>query len=290
MGILCLSSFQVHLLHYAIAFLNDLQFPPPLPPTSIKLQTIAMTLLLPFMKELPSGQKVIIVRASAEENPATVMAALDLPQPSSLLMLSGGAGLMSKEASEQLEDLFNALGQTILQEGVTVIDGGTQSGVVTLMGRALSQRDRKAPYIGILPAHAEVAPGGLTGEEVLEPHHSHFVLVDSQEWGGEVKLMYGIADHLSAQVPSLALLVNGGGIALQEIEWNVRQGREIIVLAGSGRLADEIASAKRRPDQQVQERIASVVRGGHLTLFDLSKPVTELTKLVRQKLLGEKAN
>jgi hypothetical protein len=99
--------------------------------------------------------------------------------------------------------------------------------------------------------------------------------------------MCDLATYLSAQSPSLVLLVNGGEIALKDIEWNVRQGREIVVVAGSGRLADEIAEAMHQPERKARDHIAAVVREGHLTLFDLSASPAELVKLLKHRLKGE---
>jgi hypothetical protein len=103
-------------------------------------------------------------------------------------------------------------------------------------------------------------------------------------WGDEVEIMYKLADYLSTKVPSVTLLVNGGAVSLHEVEWNVRQGREIIVLAGSGRLADEIANAVRHPEGNVRDRIATIVRNGRLTVFDIASPPEELGRLLEQRL------
>ena len=249
---------------------------------------------LTFVKEFPGGHQAIALRTGVEVAPAAVAEALELPLASSVLLLSGGAGGMSREELDRLANLFAAIGAFLAQENVTVIDGGTQSGVMALMGEALTRAGRTAPYIGLLPAHAQAGPGGLRGEDTLGPHHSHFVLLESDEWGSESKLMSDLATHLAAQAPSLVLLANGGEVALQDIEWNVREGREIIVLDGSGRLADEIAAAVRQRERKTpfmrdkkKKRVAALARQGRMTLFDLSAPPAELIKLLRRRLKGD---
>lgn len=191
---------------------------------------------------------------------------------------------MSPDTFQQLKKLFRAIGETLAELHSTVIDGGTRFGAVALLGEALAQANHAAPYIGVLPAHAEVNSNGLTGEETLEPHHSHFVLLESSQWGDEVQLMYELADYFSRQAASITLLVNGGSISLKEVERNVQQGREIIVIAGSGRLADEIAAAVRQPQTVTSERVAAVVQRGKITLFDLSEPTENFVKLLKQRL------
>jgi len=244
-----------------------------------------MSHLTTFVKEFPNGRQAVAIRTGVEADSASIAEVLGLPVSSAMLLLSGGAGLMSKKILNRLSALFAAVAEALAQEQVIVIDGGTEFGVMALMGEALAKAGRTAPYIGVLPAHAEIKPGGPRGEETLEPHHSHFVLIESEEWGSESKIMCDLATYLSAQAPSLVLLVNGGEIALQDIEWNVRQGREIVVLVGSGRLADEIAEAVRQPGRRMRDRIAAVAQEGRLTLFDLSASPTELVELLRHRLI-----
>ena len=45
----------------------------------------------------------------------------------------------------------------------------------------------------------------------LEPNHSHFVLVQSSEWGDEARKMLELSRAMNARV--VAILVNGGAIA-----------------------------------------------------------------------------
>ena len=163
-------------------------------------------------------------------------------------------------------------------------DGGTQSGVMQLMGEALAQSGYQVAHIGVLPAYADTGQVGVQAEDIMEPHHSAFVLVDGYMWGDEVETMYRLGGYLSATVPSVTLLINGGAIAMHEIEWNVRQQREVIVIAGSGRLADEIATAIQNPLANVRDRIATIVRDGRLTIFDVDSPPEALGRLLEQRL------
>jgi hypothetical protein len=242
-----------------------------------------MTRLPVLIKEFANGHKARAVRTNGKTDPAAVVAALNIPHPSGLLILSGGAGKMDHQ--DYLPPLFAAIGRLAAQHpGLIVIDGGTQSGVMKLMGEGLAGMAWAGAHIGVLPAGADIGRDGQKAEDDLEPHHSNFVLVDSKEWGDEVEMMYRLAAYLSAHVPSVALLVNGGAIALQEIEQNVQQGREIIVVAGSGRLADEIAGAIRQSEQAAREPIASLIRQGHFTLFDLSDSPDRLIDLLQQRL------
>lgn len=241
---------------------------------------------MPFVIQLPGGTQAVALRTGVEPDAAVVAEALELPRGVSVLLLSGGAGGMSPELLERMQPVFEAIAHAVVQTDTTVIDGGTQAGVMRLMGEALARVGRTAPHIGILPARAEVEPGGPVGEEILEPHHSHFVLIESDEWGAESRTLSDLATTLSAGAPSLALLVNGGEVALGDIEWNVRHGRQVVVLAGSDRVADEIAEAARQPEREPRDRIRRVVERGQISVLDLTAPPAELGKLLEETLAG----
>jgi hypothetical protein len=259
--------------------------------------------LIKLVKKFADGRQAVAVRAAVEVNPADLAEALELPTPTPTLLLSGGAGGMSEEEFERLSTLFASMGEVLAGEDVTVIDGGTDSGVMALMGRALADAGRTAPHVGVLPAHAEGWPGGPRGEEMLDPHHSHFVLLESDEWGAESELLCELTNYLAAGAPSLVVLVNGGEIAIKDLGYHVQYRREIVVFAGSGRLADEIARQARgggsldrliaglkallrgrfSPWQERQRRIEALARYDQLTLYDMSASSDDLVSLLRHR-------
>ena len=224
------------------------------------------------------------VRANGQTDPAEIAAALKLPPCTRLLLISGGAGQMTGQMFPRLKALFAEVGRVIAQQHGTIIDGGTQAGVMQLMGEALAQAGKNVAHIGVLPAYADTGQAGVLAEDIMEPHHSAFVLVDGYVWCDEVETMYRLGGYLYATVPSVTMLITGGAIAVHEIEWNVPQQREVIVLAGSGRLADEIAAAVHNPQANVRDRIASIIRNGRLTIFDVDSPPEALGQLLEQRL------
>ncbi len=236
------------------------------------------------IKTFNNGHQVLAIRTGSNRSPDQIVRALRLPHCSALLMISGGAGKMSTELFVQLVNLFNEVGKTVSKNSITVIDGGTQSGVMKLMGQSLLKFGRTNAHVGVVPAFAE-AGNGLVAEDILEPNHSGFVLVDGHHWGDEVDTMYGLAAYLSEDAPSVTILVNGGEISLLEVEYNVRQGREVVVITGSGRLADEIAEAVCHPNRNLRERVQAVVKDGNFTLFDIADPPSKLSHILKQRLL-----
>jgi hypothetical protein len=243
-----------------------------------------MSRLTTLIKKFPGGGQALAVRAPQDVHPSAIIAALELPKCSRLLFICGGAHNMPPDILNPLVNLFAEVGKLVRDDGITVIDGGTEAGVMRLMGQALRQAGAAVTHIGVLPAQAIVDDNGTRGEDILDPNHNYFVLVEGNEWGDETEVMYRLGDFLAADIPSIAVLIDGGGITLREIEKNVEQGREIVVITGSGRLADEIAYAIVNLDQHVRPRIAAVVRDGKFTLFNLIAPPNKLAEILKQRL------
>lgn len=234
-------------------------------------------------KKIPGNAAFPAVRVPRDGDPAEIAEALELPPALGVLLLSGGAGLMTEEVMAELRQSFETLARWVATNRITVLDGGTQAGVMRLMGEALAKVGHTAPHIGVLPAHAladESDPHGLTGEDMLEPNHTHFVLVEARQWGDEVDLLIGLAAHLQGSGPGLALLVNGGSVAAADMRAAVAAGFPVLVWGGSGRFADELAEAVTKQDIDMREVVAELAHSGKVKVFQLAQPEDTLTDIL----------
>lgn len=170
----------------------------------------------------------------------------------SFIILSGGASKMSDAAKAQLIALFGAF-STLAKSGMSfaVGDGGTKAGIMEAAGNAREACGGAFRLVGVSPA-PEIAPG----KTAIDPHHSDIVAVSNAPWlveqqgygwqpdwgfwGSETKAMYDIFGKMAEGKPSVCIVANGGGITLDEVKQNVKQGRKMIVVGGSGRVADGI--------------------------------------------------
>jgi hypothetical protein len=168
-----------------------------------------------------------------------------------------------------------------------VVDGGTDAGVMKLMGQARYLTQSHFPLIGVaakgtvcLP-DAEPPPGDFA---MLEPNHTHFLLVPGSLWGDEVPWIAQVAGAVAIEQPSLTVLINGGKIAWQDVANSVRVGRSVLVVAGSGRTADEIAVAIR--GDRNNQRANALVDSGLLHCMELQDGIEALKQQVTALLLG----
>jgi len=194
---------------------------------------------------------------------------------------------MTAESIDRVQNLFKALVPLIQELNVCIIDGGTDAGVMQMIGKARAAASATFPLIGVAPASKVAVPDTafLTADrKSVEPNHTHIFLTPGSHWGDESPWLSKIATTLAASTPSLTLLINGGNVALTEVAESVEAHRPVIVIAGSGRLADEIAAAIRFPELPSRGAIAQLIKSGQFILFDLSNPLTELTRLIREML------
>lgn len=180
-----------------------------------------------------------------------------------VLVLVGGAAGLEPGVEERLGGLFrDHLVPAVTRSGATVVDGGTESGVMRVMGSARSTTGASFPLVGVAAAGTVARPGDLDEEEAdaqVDPNHTHILLVPGDTWGDESPWLSAVATALSEDHPSVTLLVNGGEIAYDDVHRSLTAERAVIVLAGSGRAADVIASANLDPraDERAQRIVAS---------------------------------
>jgi SLOG in TRPM, prokaryote len=155
------------------------------------------------------------------------------------------------------------------------------------MGEAVAQHPGTCQLLGIAPkgkiAHPEIA-GASAGSDgtPLEPNHSHFVLMESNEWGGETTTMLELARAFNA--PIVAILVNGGAIAADEALQSVRNGWPLLVVEGSGRFADELSEAVRDGQSAKSAKIGEIARSGRVALFHVDGTAEKLRDELRRML------
>lgn len=185
-------------------------------------------------------------------------------KPSPTLVIVGGANGLSAEKLVELRSLFEqVLCPFIDSFNLTVIDGGTDAGVMQLIGQARQATGCQFPLVGVVVQQKAMLPSGsrLTDDvAALEPHHTHFILVPGCEWGDESVWIAESATVLSREKLSMTLLINGGAIALhQDVPNSLIHQRPVLIIAGSGRSSDRLANALngKTSDPELQDLVDS---------------------------------
>ncbi len=253
----------------------------------------------------PNGNTAWVVTPAKNAGYPEIREALGIQQPKALLMISGGAANMDESAKKALALLFSdGIASIAAEMEAMIIDGATQAGVVELVGLGVAEQGRQSELLGVAPDGKVTYPGQPTNgtgqsKTALDPNHSHFVLVKGNKFGDETTAMYGLAAELRQNAPVMTLLVNGGDISKQEVLQSVRRGWPVVVITGSGGLADELAERWReksaRPSfiQRVLQRpkealpikdpdIVEIIDTGDISLFPSDGRVEDLRVLLKR--------
>ena len=219
-----------------------------------------------------------------------IIGALDIKSQKAVLLIIGGADNISDELKPRLTQLFGrGVARAAANVNAAIFDGGTKAGVMEMMGQGVADRGFKSPLIGVAPLGLVTYPGSTSsGETALDPNHSNFVLVQGDAWGSETSTIYQLVSDLRNKLPAVALLAGGGETTRSEALQAVRQNLPLIVIEGSGGLADEIAAAwKARltlPDDPV---MAEIVADGRIELHLLANSVEGAERLIVRELGGD---
>jgi hypothetical protein len=234
------------------------------------------------------GNRAVVVTAPRDASAQAILNALKITSPRAVILLFGGAAGLDDSRKAHLVTLFaDGVTPVTAELGALIIDGGTQSGVMAMMGEAVARCPGTSQLLGIAPkgkiTHPEIAGTSAVSDGApLEPNHSHFVLVESNEWGGETGKMLELARAFNA--PTVAILVNGGAIAADEALQSVRNGWPLLVIEGSGRFADELSAAVRDGQVAKSAEVREIAHSGRVALFHVDDPAEKLRDELRRIL------
>jgi len=140
---------------------------------------------------------------------------LEIPHPRSAIVLVGGASGIGWLEKFPMRKAVSIVARLAEETQSVVIDGGTQAGVMTEIGRQRKHRQFTFPLVGV------VFDSLIMDEEpasVLDPNHTHFLLVPGQDWGDESAWIAKIATAMAGDRQSITVLINGGDISRADIE------------------------------------------------------------------------
>lgn len=157
--------------------------------------------------------------------------------------LVGGADAMEPERTAVVGAFFANLAAAAAMTDCCIVDGGTDSGVMRLVGAARLASGSGFRLIGVVP-RGRLDPGSGSGSPVrLALDHPELLLVPGVAFGDESPWLFAAADHLAGGLAA-TIVVNGGRLTLIEALGRLSRGAPAVVVAGSGRAADLLAAAR----------------------------------------------
>ena len=128
-----------------------------------------------------NGNRAVVITAPRDASAKAILDALKIASPHAVILLFGGAAGLEDSRKTRLATLFaEGVTPVAAELGALIIDGGTQSGVIAMMGEAVAQLHTTVQLLGIAPegkiTNPEIAGASKIPEGAsLEPNHSHFV-------------------------------------------------------------------------------------------------------------------
>lgn len=201
----------------------------------------------PFQIHFPSGSTAIAVQPTAFSELETALHILGFQESQPVIVVIGGASELQHYHLARLRTLFvKVLAPLAETWNAVVVDGGTDAGVMRMMGTARRKIHAAFPLVGVLPIGMATLPNSLppaADAASLEPHHTHFVLVPGTQWGDESTWIARTASVIATGFPTVTVLINGGEVTWKDAAESVDAGRPIVVIGGSGRAADALVAA-----------------------------------------------
>jgi hypothetical protein len=186
----------------------------------------------------------VLIRLASLPPARTELDAIGSPRPV-LVVIGGAAGLDAQQAAIAAKVIDDVAMVAAVEAGAAIVDGGTDSGVMRLVGQAYAASSYRGPLVGVAVeslVRIDTVDPQTVERVAIESHHTHLVLVEGREWGDESPWLASVAGVLAGPHPSATLLINGGSISLRDVRYSLDARRPVIVAAGTGRLADELAS------------------------------------------------
>lgn len=236
-----------------------------------------------FPLEFEHGRAVAVDVEQIEDLPAvTRELGFEAHQPA--VVVVGGASGLDDAQAQTLESLAAGIVEAAEACGAVIVDGGTDAGIMRLVGQARAKTGSSTPLVGVVVRALAGLPGRPLDAEMapLEPGHTHFVLVPGTTWGEEALWLALVAGVLSVGRPSVTVLVNGGEIAWTDVAMSLRVSRRVLTVAGTGRTADVLARAvagqidDARAAELVDSGLVEAVGPAPLVSADLERKIVQI--------------
>jgi hypothetical protein len=220
---------------------------------------------------------------------------LGLPRRRAVVALFGTREALDTDLAASLLPVLREVVARAARRDAVFVTSAADVGVVHLLGLAVEALDGRWPgLVGVAPS-GRVVEGEDTpvdGQVALNANHDVAVLVPGSAWGDEVPALFRTVDAIvGKRRPAVALLVGGSDTARRELIDHLGSDRKLVVLAGTGGLADEIAGGKLpiggADNQTDDDDLAVLVRSGQVSVVHLDEG-PEKVAIALGRYLGSK--
>lgn len=181
---------------------------------------------------------------------------LEISHPKKVIVLVGGAGGIGWLDQFAMRKAIRIVAKLAEKMNAVVVDGGTQAGIMTEIGKQRKQNKFSFPLIGV------VFDSLIMKEDpksILDHNHTHFFFIPGDDWGAESSWIAKIATAIAEYEKSITVLVNGGEISQHDVQYSMMENRPVFIMRGTGRLADEITLTHKVTAVDISEKPAKIM-------------------------------
>ena len=111
----------------------------------------------------PNKNAAKLVTASRGTPMATLINSLGISPPKNLILVIGGADKLDEKLTSRLTQLFSrGIARAAADAEPLIVDGGTQAGVMQIMGQSIADRGHKSSLLGVAAAgESDLSPGAV---------------------------------------------------------------------------------------------------------------------------------
>ena len=209
---------------------------------------------------MPDGSLLIVVPVTPGSKAADWASALALGPLGALVVLAGGDDALDDALRPRLTQLVSRGLVRTLREVVSQRGGGARalcvvrasgSGLPALLGRAAADSGGAVQLLGVAPAALLATSAVPAAGEIPVGGLSHLLSTAGTAWGDELSAKIDLVQALAEAKPApgtgamalrpLLLVIGGGSGTLAEVARAVRCGWPVLLVEGSGGMADALA-------------------------------------------------
>jgi hypothetical protein len=143
-----------------------------------------------------------VITPVLETGAPEILGQLELAEPGAVIVVSGTGGVIDKKLRSRLQQLLSrGVARAAVSKEAVIIDRGLHDRVAKLMGQGVADRERQNALVGVAPRGKVISElfGTTEGSQSneLDPNHSHFVLVEGDNWSDASSLMIEIATAIA---------------------------------------------------------------------------------------------
>ncbi|MEU4806039.1 hypothetical protein [Actinosynnema sp. NPDC023587] len=209
--------------------------------------------------------------------------ALGLSRARPVLAVLGPVDAPTAELAAAVLPVLRAVLTAAAHRDAIVLTAGADTGITHLVGLAAEAVPGRRPrLVGVAPSGKVAVDAEPAGSEVrLNGNHDTAVLVPGSRWGEEVPALLRTVEAVAGtRRPALAFLVGGEDAARAALVDHLGRDRPLLVLAGTGGLADAIADGRVGGDLEV------LVRSGRVAVVHLAEGPDRVVAVLHRVFAG----